>query len=228
MIHGDEMKVKTGDTVLKRLLRSNECEFVSLGYNCDVAHFLRYSGLRKKAYPFDWCVTPNESIVRLIENGFSNFLDVRKLTFSEPHKALFFEGEGDRTVESDKVVVTAYCSEYGMSFPHDFSDEHDRTYQKVSDKYNDRIARLMDLMKSDKNVIFIFKPEVGIDYEVFVERIDSCLTVQYPSLKFHVYPLDDLKKLIDNSIRQSFVMFIKRKAQRINQMLRRALNGVIS
>lgn len=218
------MKVRTDEAVLKKLLRSNGCEFVSLGCNCDVAHLLRYSGLRKKAYPFDWCITPNETIVTLIENDFSDFVNVNNLTFSEPHKALFFEGEGGRTVESDKVVVTAYCSRYNMSFPHDFPDSNSDTCSRVVDKYNARISRFVDLMKGDKVVVFILKPEVDAHNQSFIERMENVLIMKYPDLKFHIYFFDDFKRIANSSLRQCFFIFLKRKVQRANQFLRRVFD----
>ncbi|MGB5854389.1 MAG: DUF1796 family putative cysteine peptidase [Oceanisphaera sp.] len=216
------MTIGKGTITLKKLLSSNECEFVSLGYNCDVAQLLRYSGLRKKAYPFDWCITPNRSVIKVIENDFNGFFDLNNITFSEPHKAALFEGEDGLVVESDKVVVTAYCGKYGMIFPHDLFDGD--MYEGVADKYNKRIDRFLNLTKESKIVVFIFNPESESESAFFTESLRACLSLKFSMLEFYVYSLDELERAVNRSLKRSVLKFFNRKAQRINQFFSRKFN----
>lgn len=207
-----------GAIMLKRLLHNPECEFVSLGYNCDVAQLLRYTGLRNKAYPFDWCITPSRSVIALIKNDFSHFLDLNNITFSEPHRALFFNGENGAISESDEIVVTAHCSKYKMSFPHDYSSAD--MHHAVLEKYNKRIDRIFRVLRGSKTVVFIFNPEVPTEKDVFIDELEDCLSVKYPSLKFFVYSIDELEKEVKKSLKKSTLRFFNKKAGRVNQFIR--------
>ena len=216
---GDAMENRTGVSALKKLLHRNDCEFVSLGFNCDVAHLLRYSGLRNKAYPFDWCITPNESVIKLIESDFAGFFDVNNFTFSNPHRALVFEGEDGQIVESDKIVVTAYCNKYNMSFPHDFPDGY--IYHDVSDKYNKRVGRFLNLIKSNKTVVFIFKTER--EENEFVAELTAVFKIKYPSFSFYVFSLDELELVMNRNLSKVVLKFVNRKVSRINKFVSRLL-----
>ena len=207
--------------VIKKLLHDDSCEFVSLGYNCDVAHLLRYSGLRKRAYPFDWCITPVSSIPYLIKENFIGFLDFRFLTFSEPHNAVMFEGEGNQTVETDNIVVTAYCSKYNMIFPHDFNDVSDDTLCKVRGKYIVRIDRFKTLMASNKTVVFIVNFDDLSVCRAGIDELQVVFSEKYPDLKFHILKLEDVKVAIKKDFVFSFLFFVYRKINRFKKSISR-------
>ena len=217
------MAVGTDSAELKKLLRSNECEFVSLGYNCDVAQLLRYSNLRKKAYPFDWCITPIDSVVRLVENNFYGFLDSGSLDFSEPHRALFFEESKHHIVEADKIVVTAKCSHYNMVFPHDFSDASQEVYEEVVQKYLSRIERFLDLMKSERFVVFVFNPK-GDSSGRQIDIFNEMLTLKYPDLNYRIYNIGLLKSVLNESLVKKVSIFIGRKKQQLVKPVVRFFN----
>lgn len=53
---------------------------ISLGSFCSVAMELEKKGLRGASYPFDWLISDSfECVMREIENGFSDFLDLQSL-----------------------------------------------------------------------------------------------------------------------------------------------------
>ena len=214
------MAIGTDNTVLKKLLRSNECEFVSLGYNCDVAQLLRYSGLRSKAYPFDWCITPIGSVIRLFENDFHGFLDMTSLTFSAPHRALCFEGNGKSIIESDEIVVTASCSKYSMIFPHDFPNSSSKAHDNVIIKYENRIERLIRLLNSNKVVIFVIN--YNDEDECKVKLLKRILIVKFPNLKFQIYSYKTFRCGVKKSLFRSVFVFFNRKKQRLIKMVSKA------
>lgn len=213
--------IGTGNLELKKLLSNKECEFVSLGYNCDVAYLLRYTGLRNKAYPFDWCITPNNSVLALLKNHFEDFLDIENLSYSEPHNATFFEGEGKQIVESDKVVVSACCSQHDMVFPHDFPNSNEETYLGVAKKYQKRISRFLSLLSSDNTVVFVVNYDDSSDNDEFSNELYSLLQLKSPNLNFYVVSLCELDRAIKSSTVKVISKSIRKKVQRFNQMLRR-------
>lgn len=213
------MTVGTDKTALKKLLRSDGCEFVSLGYNCDVAQLLRYSGLRKKAYPFDWCITPINSVISLIESDFYHFLNFSSLVFSKPHNALFFEENNEHITESEKKVVTASCSEYKMVFPHDFSDASSEVYDDVINKYKKRIERFLELMSGDKVVVFVINYKVDGAHSAQIDRLKDILSFKYPRLRFQIYSYDVFKSGVNKSLIRFVWVFFSRKKQRVNKFM---------
>ncbi|MFC1894375.1 DUF1796 family putative cysteine peptidase [Candidatus Dependentiae bacterium] len=52
---------------------------VSLGYNCIVAGQLSNEQIRHTAFPFDWCESHIEGLIRCINNDFKDFLSLENL-----------------------------------------------------------------------------------------------------------------------------------------------------
>lgn len=54
--------------------------YVSLGSTCEISHILKYSQLRKQAFPFDWITTiDSDKFIQLIQDDFKFFLDPKYL-----------------------------------------------------------------------------------------------------------------------------------------------------
>lgn len=204
---------------LESILNSGECEFISLGYNCDVAHFLRYSGLRKKAYPFDWCITPTNSIINLFKNNFEDFLNIKNMTFSDPHPASYFEGESKYIIETDKLVVSGYCERYKMLFPHDFPIEDKASYIDVSIKYNERATRLLKLLEGHRKLVFVYKLKDNLEEDIFVKKLNSLLRDKNPKLDFHLISLEYIQAHFKSSLKYNLVKFYNKKYQRFKNFL---------
>lgn len=213
------MKFSTSTVDFKKILRNEQCEFISLGYNCDVAHFLRCTGLRNKAYPFDWCITPNQSLIRVFKHDFNDFFNIKNLTYSEPHKANVFEGEGRSIRETDEIVVSGICSKYKMVFPHDFPDDELHTYYKNLEKYNKRVERLRMVLDSNLVVFFIYKLEVDSDEDKFLLDFRRVIYGNYPSLAFYIISLDDFECLIESSARIKLIKYFNKKRQSLKKIL---------
>ncbi len=79
---------------------------VSLGSNCEVTDSIRdYYGI-DRAYPFDWWITPLDSVVRLLEARFDGLLD---------------PGQVSRTEDGHTVV----CRRFNIMHHHDFARSPD-------------------------------------------------------------------------------------------------------
>lgn len=86
------------DTIGSLNTLSGNTEFISLGYNCSTAHYLREVGLRKAAYPFDWVFSSAEIIVDACNDSFESFMDksqwvkherVKNITHQRYHEYFF-------------------------------------------------------------------------------------------------------------------------------------------
>ncbi len=76
-------------------------QVISLGGNCEVAqHWRRFSG-RETAYPFDWWITPFETVGRLLAARFAGLF--------APENMLLINGG-----------MTVMCTHYRIAHHHDF------------------------------------------------------------------------------------------------------------
>jgi hypothetical protein len=137
-------------------------QYLTIGYDCSPASALRSLNLREFALPFDWVVSNINSIEMCFNDNFSKF-----------HKDL-------KLSETRKRLIDAY----GFQFPHDYPfdnvqskidndigegvfDENisDLTkpivsnwmdyYFFVKEKYNRRIERFLNIVKSDEPIIVL-------------------------------------------------------------------------
>jgi hypothetical protein len=79
---------------------------VSLGSNCEVTDSIRDYYGTGRAYPFDWWITPLDSVVRLLESRFEGLLDPREVS---------------RSADAGTVV----CRRFNIMHHHDFARSPD-------------------------------------------------------------------------------------------------------
>jgi hypothetical protein len=140
-------------------------EIVPLGINCAISNYLRAKGLRMTAFPFDWNITPIQSAIELIKNGFSNFLDRNNLIFLPPVYRLLLEENGIELVTKNDIVTPTVCTKYSILFPHDFPKFYEENLEVVRTKYSRRIERLNKLLESNTHIIFIHHNEDLNDWQ---------------------------------------------------------------
>lgn len=104
---------------------SNFENYISLGSFCDVAGDLEKLGLRNQSSPFDWGISSFPEIIQLIENRFSDFMNIDNL----------YQDSNNRGHYKDK--------KYNFYFFHDFKsyESLEKQYPRVKEKYNKRIGR---------------------------------------------------------------------------------------
>ena len=197
---------------LKKLISGDRSlyEIVPLGLNCAISYYLRAKGLRVTAFPFDWNVTPIQSAIELINNGFSNFLDRNNLIFLPPVNRFLFDENGIELEIKNDIITPTVCKKYNILFPHDFPQFGERNLDVVLLKYTRRIKRITELLNSNTHLIFVHHNGKLNDWQKdqyiaalgmpltnncqgWEAAIATVLKVKYPSL---TYSLFDLKSLI--------------------------------
>jgi hypothetical protein len=142
-------------------------ETVSLGTACQSAWHLEANEIRKWAYPFDWLITPFESLMIFMESRGAGFLDKDQLTIVE-------------TLHGHPSMLHVVNLAYNIHFIHDFLAPDMFNYDAVKEKYDRRIKRFFDLLESNKKVLFIrvqiSRPEA--------ECLDNYLHTHYPNLDY--------------------------------------------
>ena len=102
--------------------------FISLGYDCYAKKALKKINLEGISFPFDNIITPIESLIKLLQNNFNNFLQVEQM--------------------GNPVIY--YNKTYNIKFPHDNFLKMDENI-----KYIRRIDRFNNFFKSNDILCFI-------------------------------------------------------------------------
>ncbi|WP_428060815.1 DUF1796 family putative cysteine peptidase [Candidatus Avelusimicrobium stercoris] len=123
----------------------------SLGNNCATAEYLRKYNLRKYAGPFDWITSPLKGAPFVcILDHFADFLNFTFLQINpvSNHKASNLVCQHKQT---------------GYLFFHDFFVNQPlmSQIQPVLDKYQRRVSRFENDLKSNKNILLVWYGETG-------------------------------------------------------------------
>lgn len=132
---------------------------ISLGYNCEIANALIVGKYRDNSYPFDWLFSKMWKINQTLREQFCNFFKLENL-----ERARY---SGRPSKEKDN----------GFIYVHDGSFNELRNnsnlYIQQFSKYNRRTERLINLLNSEKKILFIRMnyDEKSEDYIEFVKVI---------------------------------------------------------
>lgn len=138
--------------------------FVSLGSTCSVAYHLQKLSKRYSAYPFDWIKTKElKDITLCIQNNFIDFLDFKEV--SQSNKFPIFDPDIETFPDVIKCGSRIMENKYSMQFYHDFGEDSSLDGY-VKEKYERRISRFFDLIRTSKQISFIRD-------EIHLNKIDS-------------------------------------------------------
>ncbi len=119
-------------------------EVVSVGDHCLTASVLKNLGLKKHSYPFDWIFSDIRMVNHCIQDGFSTFLD---------------RSEHIKIADSEKLSPDAnfcdhryYKEHFGILFAF---NHYDISVNNVYKYYQRCVDRFVNLLRSDREVIFI-------------------------------------------------------------------------
>jgi hypothetical protein len=114
---------------------------INLGGDCQVAYQLKKNNLRSCALPFDLLITPFDSLRKLLEHNFDQFLAKNNLAF---------------ITGPDKYIID---TQYGVRLIHDFklSEEFLQDYDTIHDRYARRVKRFYDIIQTNYKIVFIRK-----------------------------------------------------------------------
>lgn len=125
---------------------------IPIGCDCFNALRLRYLGIRKLAYPFDWYRSSLDIIYNCLANDFDKFTDPKYI---------------------QQEICPPTHSIYGISFVHDFSGDRQNYSHEISllqHKYKNRIRRLYKSLRIKKPIYFLWiSPERSGHTKVNIE-----------------------------------------------------------
>lgn len=151
--------------------------FIPLGNSCSITYNLKINNLRQNAYPFDWVRVQNlNNITNLIQNNFDGFLDINKYKFKSSSKKFNV---------NDNFTSYIYSNNY-CTFYHEFENYIEKLDMKdFIDKYTRRINRLINIIKSNKKIIFIREEYGDVKINKIYKFIDTIKKIN-PNINYYL------------------------------------------
>ncbi|WP_419226904.1 DUF1796 family putative cysteine peptidase [Alteromonas sp. OM2203] len=119
-------------------------KWISLGSTCQPAYWIRNELKQPEAYFFDWLITPPKALIKVLDDGIDDLLDVKNLSIH--HRGI-------------RVIDDLSGLEFQHDFPEDETgkilDSYVDYVDNVRDKYIRRYERLIELIASDKQIVFV-------------------------------------------------------------------------
>lgn len=137
-------------------------EYISLGTNCAISYQLKKYGLRKEAYPFDWCNVNFKNLLNVLENNFIDYNELEIKKFSTNH------------LHIDTSIGTYILkNKYGITFAHEVLDNS--TLDLFSDTLSRRIERFKNLTDNQTKIVFIRieLEEKIINYDELIKLLEN-------------------------------------------------------
>ena len=143
-------------------------EYIPIGIDCDVAFMCKEFNMRNCAYPFDHIVT-YDGITKILENNFNNFIP---------------------EINENTINNHVFDKNYNTKFIHD-----NFLLQEDKDKYKRRIDRFLEILNTNKKIVFIKKGHsihhhnelhnIVNEYEE-VKKLNEYLKTNYKNLDYEI------------------------------------------
>lgn len=132
---------------------------ISLGHFCAVATELDKLGLRDASLPFDWVISPLESVLYMIESHFDGFLEI------------------DNLKREDKRKYIVKDKKYDIAFYHDYKPNLsiESQHSEVKSKYERRIKRFYEHIK--EKTLFVRYIETKEEYDYLCNNYESVISL---------------------------------------------------
>ena len=165
-------------------------EIVSLGSNCCPGLSLRNLNLKKETYPFDWVRNNSKIIYDVLLNGKDKFLKFNNKDISDD---FYLKNLHHFTHKNFKGSHINY---YGQHFTH----YTELNTEELITKFNKYLNRFLNLLTSNKKVLFIHSNEEYIyhkrsrDHKVilydYLCKTNDLIREKYPALSFKIINID--------------------------------------
>lgn len=153
-------------------------KLISLGHRCHINQTMIKYNMRDFALPFDNIISKFDGIIECINNDFKSFFPkiIKRENIFVGHKNNEADKNGNRYL---------YRGKY-FAFTH-----HDLMNKDVIDKFNERIERLINLLKNTKEEI-LFVRTVMDDNEInLVNNFIFSIKKKFPNLIFNIVLIYD-------------------------------------
>jgi len=192
-------------------------EFISLGRHCDVAYNITKFIKKKHTQFFDWLRTDFKCILYLL--NLKDINTVFNLQNIKVDKQLYAH-------ENEITITLKNFEENNLTllFHHEIrlKEYHEDKLNEFIDKYKRRFNRLIELIKSNTKLIFIYKITNHFDYKTYISDFEKailsinpncifCLVIlvdsreeDYFYIKYEKYLKINVSKYIDKNIKHDW------------------------
>lgn len=155
-------------------------KYIPLGGACGTALMLRTLNLRQEAYPFDWMISPFESLYMALDDDFEHFFESLRLRSDNQGviDSYGFEFTHDLPTIASSAVDTLNVDFIGNNFLH---PSWEAAVPFAWEKFQRRINRFRAACSGDDKVFFI-----RTEYITKEQAIALCNLIEkkYPTLDF--------------------------------------------
>lgn len=149
-------------------------KIISLGLDCQPAHYIRTLSKQTEAYPFDWLITPIETLPKIIEHG--------------PESIFYDAAQFEDLQEKRPSHAAIKHKALGVVFFHDFPVHQALgAMPQVQAKYRHLSSRWHDTLSGKLNILFIrhyANKQNAIDLRDAIHR-------QHPKLPFELLVVNE-------------------------------------
>ncbi len=149
-------------------------KIISLGFDCQPAHYIRELSKQTEAYPFDWLITPAEALTNLIEHG---------------PESLFYDSSQFEDLQ-DKRASHAIIKHKGLGvvFFHDFPPNQGLgAFAQVQSKYRHLHSNWHKILSTRLSVLFV-RHQATKDQAMAIQQ---AIRKQYPGIVFDVLVVNE-------------------------------------
>lgn len=152
----------------------------SIGAACSCSSLLRNCCLQFRSFPFDWLYGATlEERARMFVNEFRDWLPINAM-----------ECIGEQKIEDIPKLVYKN-SITGIVFNHDFplNQSFEQSYPVVKARYNRRISRLLEMIRSSKRVLIVHlsTPDATQDYtDEYLINVQKIISDCFPKVSIHL------------------------------------------
>ena len=159
---------------------------ISLGYNCIVCNSMISNKTRQFSLPFDWNYTSDFALIEYFENDFNNFFKLENLSkarYSGNPSCEYIKNENNKKIYK---IIYVHDGKY------DNLIKSDSYYKMQYEKYKRRINRLLKLLNSKKNLLFIRLINKDDKIENLI-KLENIIKKKYTNLNFKILLLSQNK-----------------------------------
>tara|TARA_B100001996_G_C18510310_1_gene535081 strand:+ start:52 stop:777 length:726 start_codon:yes stop_codon:yes gene_type:complete len=165
--------------------------YISLGFNCNVALALRKCNLNNATNVFDWLVSHPKDILNILKENITEVL------IDDPIFLDFSMGKQKYYITDNNKIRRVYDKKNNLIFSHDY-DGTQKSIIDTKNKYKRRLIRLKNVLTENDKILFIFSGKS--DYQDYINNSHSIISLEDKTdCKQYLFYLLEISKYLKKS-----------------------------
>jgi hypothetical protein len=191
---------------------------IPIGGDCGTAENLKHNGLRRFAFPFDWCVTYN-GVSKIFKEDFANFISMNKQRLNTEYDICFPHDFSSSTYDADEAKYTRRINRLRTIL--ESSNEPTLFFRKghanhMHNEHNGRYTIIKSDIEDCEELYTILKSKYpSLDFSIVVTLLcDQCFNVEYQYKSNTIDVINSVMPTVDNEYyKKVFKDIMYRKCQ---------------